>query len=43
MVDIFCTRIENYRSNLYRLDTLGDAPVALNLGAGDWFAPSWSR
>ncbi len=40
---LVCTRIENYRSNLYRLDTLGDAPVALNLGAGDWFAPSWSR
>ncbi|MFC1467136.1 DPP IV N-terminal domain-containing protein [Verrucomicrobiota bacterium] len=39
---IVCTRIERYRSSLYRLDTLNDPPVALKLGAGDWFSPSWS-
>lgn len=39
---LICTRIERYRSSLYRLDTLNDPPVALNLGAGDWFAPSWA-
>lgn len=39
---IICTRIAGYRSSLYRLDTLNDPPVALNLGAGDWFSPSWA-
>ena len=37
---IVCSRTLNYRSQIVLLDTLGDPPVALTSGAGDWYSPS---
>jgi len=39
---LVCTRTENYRSQVYILDTMGDPPVALLRHTGDWFSPAWS-
>jgi TolB protein len=37
-----CTRTQNYRAQVYLLDTMGDSPVALTDYSGDWYSPSWS-
>jgi len=37
---IVCSRTVNYRSQIYLLDTLGDAPVALTTSPGDWYSPA---
>jgi len=39
---IVASRAVNYQSSLYLLDTLGDPPVALLQGGGDWLSPAWS-
>ena len=39
---IVYTRTEGYRSNVYVLDTAGDAQVRLTQFQGDWYAPSWA-
>jgi TolB protein len=36
------SRVVQYRSKIYLLDTLGDAPIALLDTQGDWYSPSWS-
>ncbi len=40
---IFCTRTSGYRSTICMLDTMGDAPLALPLGNGDWTSPACMR
>lgn len=35
-------RRENFRSDLYILDTAGDPPLRLTTTRGDWFTPAWS-
>lgn len=35
-------RSVQYRSKIYLLDTLGDAPIALLDTQGDWYSPAWS-
>ena len=35
-------RVVNYRSDIYLLDTEGDAPVALTAD-GTWSSPAWTR
>ena len=37
-----CTRSQNYHSQVYILDTMGDSPIALSLSKGDWYSPAWS-
>lgn len=39
---IVCTRTVHYDSDLYVLDTLGDAPLRLTTLQGDWHSPAWS-
>jgi TolB protein len=39
---IVCGRAENYRSQVYILDTLGDPPIRLLDQTGDWYAPAWA-
>jgi TolB protein len=39
---IACTRTAAHRSSVYILDTLGDPPLALVDGRGDWYSPDWS-
>jgi len=39
---LVATRSVRYRSSLYLLDTVSDAPVALISGGGDWLSPAWS-
>ncbi len=39
---IACSRTQGYRSQIYLLDTLGDAPIGLVAISGDWYSPSWS-
>jgi TolB protein len=39
---IVCARRENYRSSIYVLDTMGDAPLRLTHQSGDWYSPAWS-
>jgi len=39
---IVCTRTAGYHSDLYILDTLGDAPLRLTSLGGDWYSPAWS-
>ena len=39
---LVATRSVRYRSALYLLDTVSDAPVALISGGGDWISPAWS-
>jgi TolB protein len=39
---IAATRTENYRSEVYILDTMGDPPIALTRYKGDWYSPAWS-
>ena len=39
---IVCSRTRAYRSALYLLDTLGDAPLALLETKGDWYSPACS-
>jgi len=39
---LVATRSIRYRSSLYLLDTVSDAPVALITGGGDWLSPAWS-
>ncbi|MBT3192717.1 MAG: hypothetical protein HN341_09210 [Verrucomicrobia bacterium] len=36
------TRTQGHSSDVYVLDTLGDAQVRLTQFQGDWYAPSWS-
>lgn len=36
------TRTENYRSDVYLLDTMGDPPIRLTRLQGDWRFPAWS-
>jgi TolB protein len=36
------TRSQNYHSQVYILDTMGDSPVALTNDKGDWYSPAWS-
>jgi TolB protein len=40
---IACARTVGYNSDVYILDTLGDAPVRLTRYQGEWYAPNWSR
>ncbi len=35
-------RREDFRSDLYILDTAGDPPLRLTTTRGDWFSPAWS-
>lgn len=35
-------RAVRYQSEVYLLDTMGDAPVALTDSAGDWYSPAWA-
>jgi len=39
---LVCTRTAGYRSNLYVLDVMGDAPLRLTASEGDWYSPDWS-
>lgn len=39
---LVATRSVRYQSSLYLLDTIGDPPVALLKGGGDWISPAWS-
>ena len=39
---IVCARREQYRSQIYILDTAGDRPLRLTREAGDWYSPAWS-
>ncbi len=39
---IACARRENFRSQIYILDTAGDAPVRLTTQRGNWYSPAWS-
>ena len=39
---IVYTRTQGYRSNVYVLDTSGDAEVRLTQFQGDWYSPSWA-
>lgn len=39
---IVCSRTVGYTSDLYVLDTMGDAPIRLTRLQGDWFSPCWS-
>ncbi|MBC8206506.1 MAG: PD40 domain-containing protein [Kiritimatiellales bacterium] len=39
---LVATRSVRYRSSLYLLDTVSDAPVALISGGGDWISPAWA-
>jgi len=36
------TREENYHSQVYILDIMGDSPIALTKDKGDWFSPAWA-
>ena len=36
------TRTEGYVSDVYILDTLGDAPLRLTKFKGNWYSPAWS-
>ncbi len=33
---------QNFRSQIYIIDTAGDAPVRLTPARGDWYTPAWS-
>jgi TolB protein len=41
---IAASRTQNYRTEVYILDTMGDAPIPLTdyKGNGDWYSPAWS-
>jgi len=39
---LIASRKENYRSNLYIIDTMGDPQVRLHNHRGDWYSPAWS-
>lgn len=39
---IFCGRSAGYRSEIYMLDTMGDAPIRLELNSGNWRSPACS-
>lgn len=39
---LVATRTVRYQSDLYLLDTVSDAPVALLKGGGNWVSPAWS-
>lgn len=39
---IAATRSQNYSSQVYILDTMGDSPLALTNHKGDWYSPAWS-
>lgn len=38
---LVATRTQSYRSQLYLLDTLGDAPIRLVTLSGEWDSPDW--
>lgn len=40
---IACAKSEGYKSKVYLIDTMGDAPVLLSPSVGDWYAPKWTR
>lgn len=39
---IACSRTVGYTSDIYILDTMGDAPIRLTRVQGDWYSPCWS-
>jgi TolB protein len=39
---IACVRTYRYHSQVYLLDTEGDAPIRLTDVQGDWYSPAWS-
>lgn len=39
---IACVQVENYRSRIVILDTMGDPPIPLHTLSGDWMTPNWS-
>ena len=39
---IVCARRMNFRSAIYVLDTMGDAPIRLTPESGGWYSPAWS-
>jgi len=39
---IVCSRAVRYHSELYILDTMGDAPLRLTTLEGEWYSPAWS-
>ncbi|MEM7394495.1 MAG: DPP IV N-terminal domain-containing protein [Verrucomicrobiota bacterium] len=39
---ITCSREQNFRSEVYILDTMGDPPIRLLNHKGDWYSPAWS-
>lgn len=39
---VVCSRRSGSKSELYILDTQGDAPIPLKLDSGNWFSPAWS-
>ncbi len=39
---IVAAKTQNYRSDLYILDTLGDPEIRLTTASGDWYMPAWS-
>lgn len=39
---IVCSRTQRHLSRICILDIMGDSPVSLNLGKGDWYSPVWS-
>jgi TolB protein len=39
---IACVRTQRYHSQVYLLDTGGDAPLPLTTMQGEWYSPAWS-
>jgi TolB protein len=38
-----CVRSQGFRAAIYLVDIMGDEPVLLVSGNGDWYSPYWSR
>jgi len=39
---IVCSRTQRYISRICILDIMGDSPVSLDFGKGNWYSPVWS-
>ncbi|MBM4148696.1 MAG: hypothetical protein FJ224_06600 [Lentisphaerae bacterium] len=39
---VVCSRTSGYHSEVYVLDTAGDAPIRLHAVPGEWYSPAWS-
>ncbi|HMP88776.1 MAG TPA: biopolymer transporter Tol [Kiritimatiellia bacterium] len=39
---IACAKTSQFRSKVYLIDSMGDAPILLTDYDGDWFSPKWS-